>query len=114
MFNIFRVMLGTALVTAVILYLVMGKQEKQATQINKEQVSMDKETAEFNRDFERKSFRPMTSVIKREERKIQSADTKLKAIEKKEAVQVEKEEKIMKDFDKAVDSFDKELGGKTK
>ena len=95
---------------AFVVYLVMARQDKQSTEVSVQQVSMDKEVAEFNRDFEKKAFRPMTSVIKREERKIQSTDAKLKKLEEKQTQLQKKSDNTMDDFDKQIDRFDKELG----
>lgn len=114
MTNIFKVVLGAGLVTGIILYLVLAGQNKQDTDIQLQQRQTDKSIADFNADFEKKSHRPDTDIIAREEAASAEAAKNIQDLKKRQAEQQEKADGVSKDFDTAVKSLDASLVEKDK
>lgn len=114
MTNIFKAVLGAGLVTGIILYLVLAGQNKQDTDIQLQQRQMDKSIADFNADFEKKSHRPNSEIIAREQAESAEAAKNIRDLKKRQAEQQEKADGVSKDFDTAVKSLDDSLGEKNK
>jgi len=114
MTNIFKAVLGVSIVTGVILYLVLSGQNKQDADIQLQQRQMDKSIADFNADFEKKSHRPGTDIIAREQAASAEAAKDIQDLKRRQAELQGKADGVSRDFDTAVKSLDAELVQKNK
>lgn len=114
MTNIFKGLLFAAPFAAIMLFIVLAGQNKQDTDIQLQQRQMDKSIADFNTDFEKKSHRPNSEIIAREQAESAEAAKNIRDLKKRQAEQQEKADGVSKDFDTAVKSLDDSLGEKNK
>ena len=107
MSNIFKILLFTSPVLAVIFFYVVSQQSKLDTEMKKDDAAFERSWNEFERDFAKTPEQKQIYNARAGE-----AEEKLKELEQKEKEKEKKAEKFEKDFEKTIEDFEKEQGNK--
>lgn len=113
MSNIFKLALGgTAILGVIVLYLVLGRQDRQRVDVQVQQAEFNQAQADFNADFEKHSLNPDKKAIKKYNAQAAAAQSQYSSLKQEQARREGKIQGQMDDFDKAVSDVDRELGQK--
>ena len=104
--NLFKILILTAPLAALVFYYVITKQNQMDIEMEKESLKFEQQWHEFNRDF------IFTRDKQKAEQRAQQAEEKIKEIEKKEEEKKKKLEKLEQDFEKALEEQDKKFNQK--
>lgn len=107
MSNLFKILLFTSPVLALIFFYVVSQQSKLDTEMKKEDASFERSWNEFEKDFAKTPEQKQTY-----DARVREAEEEIKRLKEKEAEKEKKAEKFEKDFEKAVEEFEKEQGKK--
>jgi len=95
--NLFKILIITAPLAALVFYYVVVRQNQMDLEMEKESLKFEQEWHNFNKDF------VFTKDKQKAEQKAQQAEEKIKEIEKKEKEKRKKLEKFEQDFEKALE-----------
>ena len=95
--NLFKILVVTAPLAALLFYYVVLKQQQLDIELEKESLKFEQQWQEFNRDF------VFTKDKAKAEQRAQQAEEKLKELEKKEEEKKKKLEKLESEFEKAIE-----------
>jgi len=101
--NLFKILLFTSPVLALIFYYVVAQQSKLDTEMKKEDVQFEQIWNENEANFAKTNEHKQKYI----ERAVR-AEEKLKEIEEKEKEKERKAEEFQKEFEKAIDDYEKE------
>jgi CDP-glycerol glycerophosphotransferase (TagB/SpsB family) len=101
--NLFKFLILTAPLAALVFYYVVVKQNQMDIEMEKESLKFEQQWHEFNRDF------IFTRDKQKAEQQAQQAEQKIQEIEKKEEEKKKKLEKLEQDFEKALEEQDKKF-----
>ncbi len=103
MSNLFKILLFTSPILALIFYYVVSQQSKMDVEMKKEDAVFERSWDEFEADFA-KTPEQKQKYADRAAR----AEQKLNELEQKEKEKEKKSEKFEKEFEKAIEDFEKE------
>jgi len=95
--NLFKILIITAPLAALVFYYVVVRQNQMDLEMEKESLKFEQEWHNFNKDF------VFTKDKQKAEQKAQQAEKKIKEIEKREEEKKKKLEKFEQDFEKALE-----------
>jgi len=101
--NLFKIILVTAPLAALLFYYVVLKQQQIDVELEKESLKFEQKWNEFDRDF------VFTRDKAKSEQRAQQAEQKLQELEKKEEEKKKKLEKFEQEFEKAIEEQGKEV-----
>jgi len=104
--NLFKFIILTAPLAALVFYYVVVKQNQMDIEMEKENLKFEQQWHEFNRDF------VFNKDKQKSEQKAQQAEQEIQEIEKKEEEKKKKLEKFEQDFEKALEEQDKNFNQK--
>lgn len=109
--GIIKLVFAAAPVAALVIFLVLGKQEQHRTDLQIEQTKFERDMAEFNAEFQRRSIQTNLDAAERYDKRAAKAEQELLALRELREEQDTKQSRIMDDFEQAIQEIEAQLGG---